>query len=465
MAIMTEAKVEKPQGNFWQKYCAGLLLGLIILVFAGYSIYLATHLARDIVPDEPYHMAVSEAFAETWRLPDDAIILKSAGINIHRNPSLAYWIFGRALNIFTLFKPEPSPWQALIFLRLVNVVFALGTVIFTYLFSKELIHNRWWQLLPVFALSNTLMFVLLSAGVSYDNLTNLSSIAGLFFLLRVLKKKDFLFNSLAWLIIIALGALVKETVLPLALAMFVVWVIFIFRNRKALDIRLFRNGWSIALLTILVVVILANLNLYGLNLIQHGSLTPSCQDYYPQEFCENTAFAQRREQLALEEELTLFQAFKQGYPEPIRYFFDTWIRAMLMKIFGIMGGQKSYYPIGIAYFHILLYWYLALAIRYLKKLSFNMISLADIFCFYALTLFIKNYDIELAYGFIQVALQGRYLFPVIGIAYGLAALGLMKVPNKWVRLITLITTVILFLYAGPFRFILYNKTLFADWFI
>ena len=135
-----------------------------------------------------------------------------------------------------------------------------------------------------------------------------------------------------------------------------------------------------------------------------------------------------------------------------------------MKTYGIMGGQKSYYPIGIAYYHILLFWYLVLAIRYFKKASFKILSLAGIFGFYALTLFIKNYDIELAYGFIQVALQGRYIFPVIGIPYGLAAYGLMKVPNQWIRWGTLAATLLLFLYGGPLRFILYHQKVFADWF-
>jgi hypothetical protein len=53
---------------------------------------------------------------------------------------------------------------------------------------------------------------------------------------------------------------------------------------------------------------------------------------------------------------------------------------------------------------------------------------------------------------------------VIGIAYGLAAYGLMKVPVKWLRWGTLAATIFLFLYGGPIRFIIYNQTVFADWF-
>jgi len=448
----------------WHRLNDKLLLVLLILVFAAYAVYVAANLQRDIVPDEPYHFSISHAFSETWGLPEGVGTARSIGVYIRRSPTLAYWVYGRALNLLDIVQPKSSAWGQLIYLRLVNAAFSIGTVIFTYLFSKELIQHKWWSLLPVFALTNTLMFVLLSGGVSYDNLTNFLSIAGLYFLLRVMKQKDFLLNSLGWLILISLGALAKETILPLALAMFVVWVIFIVKHREDIQIKLFRSFWSVSLLVVLVVVAGANLALYGLNLLQHGSLAPFCEDYYTKEFCANSPFAQRREELALRDEPNLFQAFRRGYPEPVRYAFDTWIRAMLMKVFGIMGGQQSYYPIGIAYFHMLLYWYLALAIRFFKKASFKIYSLIGIFGFYALTLFIKNYDIELAYGFIQVALQGRYIFPVIGIAFGLAAYGLMNVPVKWVRWATLAVTVLLFLYGGPIRFFLYNQTVFTAWF-
>ena len=360
----------------WEKFNTQLLLALLILVFSGYAVYVATHLQRDIVPDEPYHFAVSKSFAPTWGIPEDVFEARSMGVSTRQNPFFAYWLNGRALNLLNWVKPNSSEWQQLVFLRLVNVVYSIGTVIFAYLFSKELIQHKWWSLLPVFILTNTLMFVLLSGGVSYDNLTNLLSIAGLYYLLRVLKGKDFVINSLLWLILIALGALTKETILPLALGMTVAWVIFVIKNRSNLDLTVLKTSRAIVLLFVMALLVVGNLAIYGLNLIRYQSLTPACSDVYTLEFCQSTAQAIRRQQLALPEKLTVFQAFRQGYPEPIRYAFDTWIRAMLMKTFGIMGGQKSSYPIGIAYFHILLYWMIALGIRYYRKTSYKTYSLA-----------------------------------------------------------------------------------------
>jgi hypothetical protein len=77
-----------------------------------------------------------------------------------------------------------------------------------------------------------------------------------------------------------------------------------------------------------------------------------------------------------------------------------------------------------------------------------------------------NYNSELVYGFYKfVALQGRYIFPVISIAFVIYAYILTKVTNKAVRLITLFATVLLFLYGGPIRFIWYFNSVFSDWFI
>jgi len=461
---MNPSDKEKSLRTYWYQVNDKLLLGVLLLVFLAYTTFIATNLLRDIVPDEPYHLSQSQDFRASWGIPEISRVARSHGVYVRQNPYFAYWIFGRALALLDLIKPQASPWQELVYLRLVNILFSIGTVFFTYLLAREITKNKWWPLLAVFLLTHTMMFTLLSSGVSYDNPANFFSIAGIYFLYRVLNGKDFLINSLGWMIFMGLGTLTKLTLLPLALPMAILWIVFIVRERPGIAFRQLSQLKQISLVIVLGVVLIANIGLYGVNLVKFQSLTPSCSDYYSKEFCAQTGFSQRRESLALPEKPNVFQAFRQGYPEPLRYFFDTWVRWMLNKIFGVMGGQKSYYPIGIAYYHILLYWAAALGFRYFRGTSRKIYSLIGIFGFYALTLFIQHYDIELAYGFIQVALQGRHIFPVIGIAYALAANGLMKVPNKWLQYGTLVAAILLFLYGGPLRFILYNQSVFAEWF-
>jgi hypothetical protein len=451
--------------SIWTKINSKLVLIVILAIFIGFTTYLAFNLKLNIVPDEGFHYSMSQSFARTVGVPYETPASLERGIFIRQNPYLGHWIFARALNFFSIIRPNSTNWQQLVFLRLINVMFSIGTVIFTYLFSKELARNKWWGLLPVFLLTNTMMFVVLSSGVSYDNLTNFFSIISIYFLLRILNKKEFISNSLGMLIFLLLGALTKFTVIPLALGMIIVWIIFIIFKKPSIEMNRLRLGKNIVLLIFILILVGLNVSIYGVNLIKFQSLTPHCQDYYSEEFCLNAPFLIIYHELRLPEKLTIFSAVKQGYPEPIRYTFDTWIRAMMLKIFGVMGNLKSYYPTSAAYFHILLYWFILLFVRYFRKTTFKLYNLIAIFIYYSLVLFINNYDDELTFGFLQVALQGRYIFPVISLAYGLLGFGLMKIPNRIVKYATLGATIALFIYGGPLKFIIYYDSIFASWFI
>ena len=464
---MDENIAQNKYFRFWKKNNAKLGLLLLLAIFSAYSIFIATNLQTAIIPDETYRFEVSTYFADTIGIPYDVPVAYSSGDNLHRNHYLGYWLYGRAINAFQLFQPDATEWQTLVALRIFNWLFALGTLFFVYGLSMELIANKWWQLFPVFMLTNTLMFVFLSGGVNYDNPAIFACAGALYFFVRALKKEKFVVNSLAWAIFIAIACLIKYSILPLALAMGVIWLVDVIRNRKTLQLEPIKKWhWSTLIyLTVLVGLVSLNIALYGVNLVKFHSITPDCADTFPQEVCDASFFGRRHSEMALPEKLTLIGAFKQGYPEPVRYFFDEWIREMLKRIYGIMG-EKNYFPINIAYFHIALFWVLLLGFRYLKKLDFVKTSLIVIFGFYTAVLVIMNYNTELAYGFNKyVALQGRYLFPVIGIGYVLITHILTKTTNKLLRWGTTAALIGLFLYSGPIRFIWYYGTVFADWFI
>ncbi len=442
-----------------------IVLIVLLLVFTFYSVFLALKLETGIIPDEPYRFEVTQYFTNTWGIPQDVPIAEEYGENLQRNPYLGYWIFARTLNIYNLIIPTAEERQTLVFLRIINVVFSLGTVILCFFISKELIKKKWWQLLPVFLLTNTLMFVFLSGGVSYDNPANFFCAAGILFLVRVLKNKSFEKNSMGWIIFILLASLVKYAVLPLALIMFIVWLVFTVKNKMKISISQLKSIKSLSLLFIMIALLIAVGGLYGVNLVKFQSITPSCRDTFSADICQNTPYAIRLKELGLPEKLSLLEAFKRGYPEPIRYTFFTWIPEMIKRIFGIMA-HKNYFPIGTAYFQIALLWVIILGVRYWKKPEFTTTSLLGIFVFYALALIYINYNTELVYGFDKyVALQGRYIFLVVTIGFSLLSLALTHVSNKTIKLGTAAFLVLLFLYGGPIRFFWYYHSVFADWFI
>ena len=456
---------EKMQNKkFWLDNSAIILLILILFVFAGYSFFLALNLQPGIIPDEPAHFTFSKYFATTPLIPPDTLETSSLGWYIQQNPFLYHYINGRIINIIGWVAPFSSDLTLLVVLRMVSVVYSIGSIIFCFLLSKEIINHKWWQLLPPFLLTHTLMFVFLAGGINYDNLANLLSFTGIYFLVKVFKGKNFFIYSAGWMIIIGLGTLVKYTLLPLALVMFIAWLIFtIVRKKKVIPAQKM-NKKLIVLMVLLFLVFAANLALYGYNLIAYQSITPACNEILSDAQCDLSPYTIRYENLALEEKLTLREVLSSDYPDPVNYLLDDWIPIISSQIFGI-AGHLTYTPNRIAIIYRGLFLaIILLAYKYWKNPDYSIYSLVGILLFYSAVLFVVNYNSELIYGFEHIAVQGRYLFPVIGIAYTLAAYFMKKVPQWWIKYPLLTLLVALFIYGGPINFILKYGTNFADWF-
>jgi hypothetical protein len=114
---------------------------------------------------------------------------------------------------------------------------------------------------------------------------------------------------------------------------------------------------------------------------------------------------------------------------------------------------------------LIFFWVILLGFRYIRKPSFEISGALLIILFYSLVLFFKNYDSELAYGFKQIALQGRYLFPVTGLIYVLVTFASSNVKSKFLKYFTLALILMLFFFGGPIKFISKIDLIFLDWFV
>jgi hypothetical protein len=310
------------------------------------------------------------------------------------------------------------------------------------------------------------MFVFLSAGLSYDNLTNFLCTASLYFLFLALKQNSFIQNSLLWMIFISLGTLVKFTVLPLALITFIIWIIFLLKIRKNL-FKLKFNRFEIILLIFLLPLLIGNFQIYGVNLIEYQTITPPCRAILTEEQCELSPFETRYRNSALDNKLTINESIELDYSNPLEYSIFVWPRNMLKTIFGILGHQTYYSLHNLIFYQFLFYWSIVQGFIDLsnnKRISYTTISLLLITIFYSIILLLRNYDTELVYGFWHFALQGRYIFPVIAPIYILFTKILKSTPSKYLRLAILIFTIGLFIYGGPLTLILKYDTVFSSWF-
>lgn len=436
------------------------LFVVLLLTFALFSTYFAMRLKPSIIPDEPYHLSLSQQFSTTWGIPPNT----PATYAIKHSPFFYYWINGRVLNILNIIIPSPSTWKQIVVLRLLSVAYSIGTLIFCYLLSKEIVKNRWWQLMAVFMYSNTLMFVFLSGGVNYDNLTNLCCTASAYFLVRVFSNKPFFLNSLLWLIFICLGTLVKLTALPLAAIMFIIWFFYVWTNHIKIQLRPVLDEKMVVLVIVFIIFVVFNFSIYGKNLIKYKAITPSCSQILTTDQCNQNPIIRRDKQLNLPEKLTIIDVIKGGYSDPIEYVFDYWTGSMLKRIYGIMG-HKSFFPdLIITFFRIFYLGIIFIIVKYWKKPTYAVGSLFLIATFYILVLLRTNYNAELTNGFQHIAIQGRYIFPVIGIIYTLVVYYLSQLQNQIIRRISYTITAILFLIGCPITFLTQYATIFIDWF-
>lgn len=438
---------------------------VLIIIFSFYSFSIAIKLGDHIIPDEPSHFLFSKYYATTFWIPADTPETYSRGWYIAHNPFLYYWISARVINLAKLIQPTINDASLLRILRLLSSLYSIGTIIFLNKLSCLIIPKKGWRLLPVFLLTNTLMFVFLSGGVNYDNMANLFAMSGVYYLVRVLSDHDYLKNSLLSMIFICLGCLVKFTILPLALSMFLAWLLFTIYKRKSVFPIHTRDTKSIALIVILSILILGNLLIYGHNLIVFGSITAHCSDILSESQCVLDPYFQRAQKYGPEGPMSLIEAVQQGFPHPLTYLFDFWIKDMFVKIYGI-AGHKVYVPAHIIPFYQLFFLgALCLSFWSWKNVSFSRGSLLFFIIFYITVLFIKNYRTELSHTFHHFAIQGRYLFPVIGLVYTLVGYTISQVSSRVLRYATLISTIVLFLAGGPLKFIKLNNTVFINWFI
>lgn len=405
-----------------------IVLGILILIFLVFTTYLAINLKMGSSPDSWYHLRVSQEYSETLGIPQNSENTYQWR-DITNIPYLYFWINGRILNL----NEMTFNLNQVILLRVFNVLFSLGTVIATYLLSRQFFKNKWIQLIPVALLTNTLMFLSLSSAINYDNLGNMFAAFSILFFVKSIKGKYEIKYPLLTILMLCLGALTKFTILPLAFVIVVLLVIDIFRNRKR---------WSISikdksLLLLLPILLFGGLNLilFGNNILKHGELTPACEKTLTYEQCLTNGVFYRDEITMPAVEVNLIEMISTGERlDPIRYA-GVWTWEMTKRVVGIMGDQSLYHSIfTVLIFVSLLTIILIFGISNWKRYSKELKYTVFITLFYLLVLMIvQNYDMYLKRSYPTLALQGRYMFPVISSFYVILTMFMVKIPNKYLR--------------------------------
>jgi len=467
----------------------------IMTVLLGYFglrlLFFAVAISGYLPPDEVTHLGLSQVF-KSFFLPANTSETYEYGL-VTNISWLYYWLMGKLLwlNVFGL--PD------LLFLRLLNIPFAFGTIYFAWRLLLLFTTDRLAQVLLVVVMTNTLMFSFLSASVTYDNLTNLLGIMAIYYLFAYFKERAVSLLFISFLCQLA-GCLTKLSFLPLALVLVLLWLLREFRELKHLPTTIKNycqgsGGRCLFLMFALLCALILNLQLYGGNYIQYGQLRPSMYDVLSADIALENRIAARD---------VILQYFKDGrldygqamrmtrfIPHPgdradtvflLQNFLDhkvngydvlspleyvpTWVKGVAATSFGVMGHFSipntglTIAPIGVLMFLALL----GFAVRWRKgNLEGLAVYLTLLFTAYLIILmYVHNYQLYLYYENLSMGLQGRYLFPIIGAFYVWFSYSLTHLFQRQGLRLGLVVVAALIFFLNDFPFFLYHVT--PEWF-
>jgi hypothetical protein len=474
--LLTAASVKKDNEGLIsarrQKWATGVLLAY----FGARLLFFAMNISSFIPPDEVTHAGICTVFSKVFLLPDNSPATYEFGL-VTNIPWLYYWAMGKLLHLNFFGLPD------LKFLRLLNIPLAFGTVFCARRTLLLLTRDRLVQLLLLVVVTNTAMFSLLSASVSYDNLTNLLAAMAIYCQFAFLKKRT------GGLLIASLlcqmaGSLTKVTFLPLILALNLLLLVFEGKNLlqfPAAAGRYFRASARRAWLTITLLLVASglNLHLYAGNYLKYGTLTPPMSEVLSPAAAMNYRLDARG---------TIFNRYKEGtisYMDALIMTGDlkhpgdkadlfyllmnyeklkrnpqlwlsppayakVWFTIMIATIFGIKGHLGMFKsPVDL----IPVYAVFALAVlgfitRWRPRESgWIPPGLAAVAVFYSGYLMYEvNYDSYLNYGEPSLTVYGRYLFPILVPVYVLMCHYLLLLFRiEYIRIALALATSLLFI--------------------
>jgi hypothetical protein len=468
------------------------ILAFLCLYFGLRLLSFAFLISPYIPPDEVTHLGMAKIFSKVLLLPENSAETFQHGL-VTNIPWLYYWVMGKLLpfNVFGM--------SDLLFLRLLNIPFAFGTVYFSWRLLRLLTDDRLTQLLLVVVMTNTLMFSFLSASVSYDNLVNLLAVMAIYYLFAFFKERSFGFLVNSFLCQLA-GCLAKITFLPLSLILVVLWVLREGRGVRSLPVAVKRyyreTGWRAYVLSLVILVgLLLNIQLYGGNYLQYGALRPMMSEVLSFDIALEHRIDARE---------TIFEYFKDGslnYQQAMRMtrfinhegdradtayliqrlsehkangyealgpvaYIVPWGKRIAATTFGIMG-HLSIFNEGLTIVPVAVLTLLALlgfVMHWWRGPQVGIAAYLALLCgaYAILIMYVHSYRAYLYYENFAMGLQGRYLFPVIGAFSVLFSYYLTHLFQRESLRLGLVCVATFVFIASDFPFFLYHAT--RNWF-
>ncbi|MGK5086073.1 hypothetical protein WDW86_00810 [Bdellovibrionota bacterium FG-2] len=399
---LVEALIAHPRfESLWMSMCGTW--------FLMQTLFFALRIKNNIPPDEAWHFRRLNIFLNTKALwfseTPEIYPLGALGHMGNLHPLLT----APLISISQFFA-----WDPFLALRLSSVAFSLGTFFYTFLLLRLLVSNLLTRCAIMAFFSNILMFTFISSAISYDALTNLLAIASVFHLMRFGKMgrtEDLFFLCLTW----AAGAITKITFLPL-IALELILLLqqgYSMQWHRTINLEKLRQSLKTkrrkAVLLVTLFFGIWGVSLYGRNLITYHALEPGIDLITT----PATALESNAEYRTTQERLETRDSRAEL---SFGSFSKDWVKMMVTKTFGIHAhlnlfkDTKELWPIYFLIYASLFAFLFSYRHLFSERTFLQLLFLS---AGYVVIVFMQNLKSQTEFRIIGIAVQGRYLFPVL----------------------------------------------------
>jgi len=439
-----------------QKIVSSRAFLVAVLVWFGIqTVYMALSTKLGIPPDEKYHLRLMELFVQNGWSPfiHDQTGYYSLGEVTHTPFILYHYLLSLPMHLFGNFVYD------FMILRFVNIGLAFWSFYLIIKIANLIGMSKLVRNLGLFMLANTLMFVFLSASISYDNLFIPLGLLVMYLLLRLLDKAT-IPHLLLFLTAIMAGMLVKISFLPIALGCVVVLGVLRYKEllktpKQLLAFCKSEPKLAILLLAPLLIMLLFTAQKFAYNLATYRDITPECNVVNTEQQCRQNAIYMRNMDL------------RESHPpvpqlSPFEYT-ASWISLMKERTFGIFAHRNANSTALIdIWAYVLIVLIPLVVIRKYKTSDRNIAIILGLMLFYGLMLILKNHDTLERTGIIGLAVQGRYMFAFLPLVFIIGNYYLFKILKDRVLQLTYIAaTLIIFTTASLPSYIVVTD---ANWY-
>lgn len=409
----------------------------VAILAVGAFTYLSGHLAlaRGFLPyDEQYHYGLVQYYAHHANpfMGHEPAGMGAYGVVAHQGSYLYHYLMSLPLRLIQPFVH--SQYAQLLVLRSLNILLGIATLYLLYRLARRLGLGAVAAQVVVLAFALTPVFYQLSAQLNYDNLLIPITILCIVMALKITEQirtgGDWAFQTAGLVSLLLVASLVKYSFLPIMAAIVLYLAVLLFRSYGWRGIaKALANGFrgvsrwqKVAIVTLLVASGLLWGQRYGVNLVQYHTPNPQCNAVMSVQTCSAYGTWSRNYQLHATRDERPMSGLQ------LTYFTHIWAKMMAAEPYSIVqvspDGHPTYVkqqPLLSVAMVIVGAGCLALLLSFRRLMRLPALPLlASVTAAYLLVLWGQNFADYHNLHFL-VAVQGRYLLPVLPILYaGLA---------------------------------------------